>query len=834
MAEDREIAITAVLKGNLTNELGKIGRNATDARSGLEKITNNGFVRQVTGALSAVTAGWVGLSAAQKAWSEAEYADKAGQALKSALGFNQDLLETLDKQADKMQRISTVTNDEVTNLQASLLNRGVTLRDITKATEAAVNLAAGLNMSLDEAGNALAVTYSGVLPRSLARAVPALRALTEEQLRSGDAVDLVEKRFAGFAQKLAETDFGRHKQQVNQLNDQYEELGRQLVKVANIVLPPINRGLGNAVGASQAIEEQGWRRYAGNALVQMPGSSYIMGKSLRALNWLDRRSAGVTGRAAGLVDPQLLEDQGPEAMRMLANALGLSTDEDFRRQQMAAMNADKPTDIELRRQLLARQAGRQGLASEATSDLLAQLATMQGGYVEGQNPETRRGRVNARLDRRYGAGLMGLQSYLGSRFGSGEQALQGSIDQVRQTMQSAQARFDRLNNSPDIPTGLDDKGEPTGFMKDYVQMNAALRELVPLQEQLNRLLQKQEDLRDQRSTIAATEAVKYAKGSLDDYNQSLARNADLVRSGSITFLEAQRRNTEAQAQFVDKSLEAVAVLKELYAQQTSDEGRRAIQQQIEAIDSQVELVTNRFKQLAGEIRDSLQTPTEGFFQSIIMGTQSAGQAFKTMVAGWAASLASLAANKLTNKLLDGALGVVLSGAGSYFGGMFRAGPTTMTAADQSLSANHMSGGEVPFDTSTLAQFNSGGVIPGRGPDYDSVIIRATPGEGVIRRRAMSRLGSGALARINRDPAAAATVGRMLGGASVSVGSGRVNYNTGGTVEPGSMSGSERPAVVTAVVPPDDATMSRLLRGGRRAFIEAAAENRDDLRSALGI
>ena len=122
--------------------------------------------------------------------------------------------------AAEIQRTTTLSNEAVEGQAALALSLGATADQVTGLVGASANLAAALGTSLDGATQRLARTLQGDLSARLAQVIPELRDFTEEQLRSGAAIDFVAARFAGAAQSEVRTFQGA----ITQLSETFADL----------------------------------------------------------------------------------------------------------------------------------------------------------------------------------------------------------------------------------------------------------------------------------------------------------------------------------------------------------------------------------------------------------------------------------------------------------------------------------------------------------------------------------------------------------------------------------------------------------------------------------
>lgn len=150
--------------------------------------------------------------------------------LLNALKGRADVQQRLIASAAELQSRSTVGDEAIIEQQAFLAALGLNERQIKSTIEAAVQLSAALGTSLDSATKNLAKTYGG-LTGELGESIPALKNLTEEQLRNGEAIRFVNDNYKGFAETAASTGVGPLQQLKNQLGDIGEQIGTILLPV---------------------------------------------------------------------------------------------------------------------------------------------------------------------------------------------------------------------------------------------------------------------------------------------------------------------------------------------------------------------------------------------------------------------------------------------------------------------------------------------------------------------------------------------------------------------------------------------------------------------------
>lgn len=129
----------------------------------------------------------------------------------------------LEDYASHLQSISTVGDETLIPMMAQLASAGRTQTEIQEIMSAALDVSASGMMSLDSAVTALNKTYSGTAGQ-LGNQITAIKNLTAEQLKNGEAVKIIADQFKGMAQETAEAT-GSVEQLKNAAGDLKEEFG---------------------------------------------------------------------------------------------------------------------------------------------------------------------------------------------------------------------------------------------------------------------------------------------------------------------------------------------------------------------------------------------------------------------------------------------------------------------------------------------------------------------------------------------------------------------------------------------------------------------------------
>lgn len=197
----------------LEREVGKFAKNMERLGSTMSKY--------LTAPL--VAAGAVAVNAANTQM-------QAEARLLTALKGREDIQGRLLKQAAELQSRSIYGDEAVIEQQAFLAALGLTESQINATINAAAQLSAALGMEFSSAVRNLSKTYSG-LAGELGESIPALRELTQEEMKAGGAIAYVNNNYKGFAEMMAATGMGPLQQLKNSLGDLAEQFGTILVPI---------------------------------------------------------------------------------------------------------------------------------------------------------------------------------------------------------------------------------------------------------------------------------------------------------------------------------------------------------------------------------------------------------------------------------------------------------------------------------------------------------------------------------------------------------------------------------------------------------------------------
>jgi hypothetical protein len=219
------------MAGSEATLLIKIKELGADA---IDKISDS--LGAVMNAAKWAGAAFVAMAAAGiAAFKEEELAiNKLNQAMVNNGDYTAKASQDLLKFAANLQATSTFSDDAAISSLALAKSFGVTNDQAKQLVSASSNLATALGMDLEAATKQVAMTIGGTVPRSLALAIPALKELTEEQLKAGAAIDLVSQRYAGF-NEASISGLGALDQFKNVAGDFMEQIGGALAPAVSFL-----------------------------------------------------------------------------------------------------------------------------------------------------------------------------------------------------------------------------------------------------------------------------------------------------------------------------------------------------------------------------------------------------------------------------------------------------------------------------------------------------------------------------------------------------------------------------------------------------------------------
>ncbi len=156
--------------------------------------------------------------------SDAQFA-KLEASLKSLGEFTPELVERFGEFADQVEETSKFSDDAVIGLLSLAKQMGRTDDQAEKLVQTAADLASVTGDSLENSFNDLANSLLGN-GKALSKTIPEVKSFTAEQLKSGEAIDLIADRLKGASKNAIQTFQGALAQLNNASEDFRKEIGK--------------------------------------------------------------------------------------------------------------------------------------------------------------------------------------------------------------------------------------------------------------------------------------------------------------------------------------------------------------------------------------------------------------------------------------------------------------------------------------------------------------------------------------------------------------------------------------------------------------------------------
>lgn len=183
---------------NLTKETGGLS-SATSSLSGVF----GGFVVTAGDVANAVKAIYQAAASTIEAFREQEKSVAQFSAAMSLSGkITKEQADGLRTYADEMEALTGVDGEAILSMEAFLASSGRNEAQIRKLINAAADYSAATGKDMRASVEELNKTFSGSEGR-IGQLIPALKDLTDEQLKAGAGIDVVAAQYKGFAAKMS-------------------------------------------------------------------------------------------------------------------------------------------------------------------------------------------------------------------------------------------------------------------------------------------------------------------------------------------------------------------------------------------------------------------------------------------------------------------------------------------------------------------------------------------------------------------------------------------------------------------------------------------------------
>lgn len=146
-------------------------------------------------------------------------------ALKSSGDFSKEALTDFQNYASELQKVTKIGDETTLNQLALAKSFGATNQQAKDIVSTATDLAQAFGTDIETQVRQISKTLGG-FAGELGETQPALKNLTQEQLRNGEAIGILAKAYEGQASNALNTFGGALAQAQNALGDTFEEIGK--------------------------------------------------------------------------------------------------------------------------------------------------------------------------------------------------------------------------------------------------------------------------------------------------------------------------------------------------------------------------------------------------------------------------------------------------------------------------------------------------------------------------------------------------------------------------------------------------------------------------------
>lgn len=184
----------------------------------------------VVAAIGAIIGAYQSMSAAiDQAVEDAKLTRQIEASLRATDEASAAAVDSVLEFADAIKEATGISDDLVKQTFITAKSFGVTTDEAKKLTQAAIDLAAATGIDAETAVRQLGGTLDGSIGK-IGNLGAEFRNLTTEQLKAGDAIDLVSNKFGGTASKELDTYQGATNKLKNAWDDFLKSLGRTIVE----------------------------------------------------------------------------------------------------------------------------------------------------------------------------------------------------------------------------------------------------------------------------------------------------------------------------------------------------------------------------------------------------------------------------------------------------------------------------------------------------------------------------------------------------------------------------------------------------------------------------
>lgn len=609
-----DIKITANTKeaaegiNRVSGQLNKLSKEANSKLSTFSKLGSvvsgvQAAFSLASGAIKSVSSAVSEVIEAYKTQATAETLIET--AVKNNPYLRDEAAERLKSFASNLQQIGTVGDETLIPMMAQLASAGRSEQEIMDIMSASLDVAASGTMSLESAVRNLNKTYSG-MAGELGEAMPQVKSLTEEQLKSGDAVQVVADAYKGMAEKVTQQ-VGGAKQLKNAWGDFLEVLGKPI----NAVLNPIQIGFASFISKITGFVAAAQDKW--NSLLKMvsgessshtkPEINYIVNsddidEAQKKVDALKKRLDELKKAAAGAGAAS-----GDEARKAAEGVLSVSA-----AYQQLERSAEKGRKVQ---ELLGKVLEKTGEDGKVTAEIWKSLSGEEKAILSGEH--IRKGDSASKVRQVMSQNEALVKKSLDAM----EEEIQKTVNHgVKGAAQSLEGDFNKVKDELiDAQLDLEAKREKLAKQEKDARDKEAAEKKAAREAELSHITEYGQKLTEQVRASAESQRQAMADGMQEtfDYGSYLSVIKSsyqqlLSESGTLAFDESKA----AAKSFLD---EIIALYKKTLAEQAELEkdpeaarkAYKALSKEMKELAGNTELPAGQLKELAKAAIDQAET-----------------------------------------------------------------------------------------------------------------------------------------------------------------------------------------------------------------------------------
>jgi hypothetical protein len=257
---DKEVKLVLTAEDNISSVIKKVSEHLSENTGLGQTITalSTSFLavtKAVEIAANAISKISGPMIEGTKMAAEADVVNKRLAMSLAAVGeYSDKAFKDITDWAGALESATGISDEAFKSLVALGTQQGMSAEQSKKAAEAALNLAAATGQDMNTAFQQMSVTMTGTAGK-LGKMIPELRNLTKEELENGAAIDIIAKKYDGFAANSANSFDGAMKRANAQIDNVKEAFGRLIAQNPAVIaaIDSVASIIGSAAAAADEL-----------------------------------------------------------------------------------------------------------------------------------------------------------------------------------------------------------------------------------------------------------------------------------------------------------------------------------------------------------------------------------------------------------------------------------------------------------------------------------------------------------------------------------------------------------------------------------------------------